>query len=876
MVGRTLAHYEITEKIGAGGMGEVYRATDTRLGRTVAIKILPGHHATNPDARARFEREARAISNLSHPNICTLHDVGQADGVDFLVMEHLEGETLAQRLGRDRIPLDRALRFGAEIARALDAAHRRGIVHRDLKPGNVMLTRNGVKLLDFGLAKLMETTDVPDATAAVTDAQLSEPLTERGTILGTFRYMAPEQLEGKDADSRTDLFALGAVLYEMAAGRPAFEGKSRASLIAAIMEREPAPVSAVEPLAPPAFDRTIRRCLAKDPDARWQSAADVAAELEWIAEESSRAGVPAVVSSRRRSRERMLWAAVIPLGLLAAVLGVAAARLASRPAPVLRASIPPPEGRIFDLNGYQPSPAAVSPDGKRIVFAIEGAAKDTLHVRALDAEAPRFLAEAAGLAYPFWSPDGRAVAYFAEGELRRVDASGGPSLRLCEVENGKGGTWNRDDVIVFAHGPSSPLFRVSATGGDPVQVTELDSSRAETGHRLPWFLPDGRRFLFFARRTATPREPGDIMLGGLDGETPRKVAPGSSQALFAEGRLLFVRDGTLLAQRFDAARAALLDDPFPLASSVEVLGGAACAAFSVSGTGVLTFHPDQPEEVLDLVWHDRDGRPAGTLGEPAFIDGLRISPDGRHVALDIQDPDTGRRDLWIHDVDRDVRTRFTFDPLSESSPVWSPDGETLYFAANRSGRADLYRKSLAGPDAEELLFASPEDKFPQFVSADGGTLVFSREDDLWALPLEGQGEPALLLESAGAAARSPDGRWMCWVSAEAGRPEAYLAAFPRPGRRWQVSSRGSFGAGWWSERELLFVDMDGALLAADVAVSGGEVAIGRPRVLIAAPNAIVNGDPHPDGQRTLLVVRRREPPPIPLSLVLNWPAIRRS
>jgi hypothetical protein len=878
MLGRKLAQYEIVEKLGAGGMGEVYKATDTRLGRSVAIKVLAGHLAARPELRARFEREARAISSLSHPNICTLHDVGHADGVDYLVMEHLEGETLAQRLARERVPLAQALRVGAEIAGALDAAHRRGIIHRDLKPGNVMLTRSGVKLLDFGLAKLVEPPGGDALTAGPTEPRRDEPLTERGTILGTFRYMAPEQLEGKDADPRTDLFALGALLYEMAAGRPAFEGKSRASLIAAILEREPAPLSSIEPLAPPALDRTIRRCLAKDPEARWQSAADVASELSWIAEEGSRAGTPAAVASRQRARERVLGAVAASLAVLA--LGLGGAQLARRPAPVIRAAILPPEGRVFDLDGYEPGPAVLSPDGSMAAFVTEGLT-DSLWIRALEAEAPRFVAAGVALAYPFWSPDSRAIGFFADGALRRVDAAGAPPMSLCPAENGKGGAWSEDGVVVFAPDAATPLYRVAATGGEAVQVTQLDSSRAERSHRHPSFLPDGRRFLFFARDNTSPGARGHVMVGSLDGEPTRRVLASESQALYASGRLLFLRQATLLAQPFDLRRLAPRGEPAPVANGVDLLAGAAYAAFSVSRRGTLLFHPDRPEQLTDLVWYGRDGAPQDTLGEPfgepSTYAGLRFAPDGETLALEIRDLDTGRSDLWIHDLGRDVRSRFTFDPGDETCPVWSPDGAWLYFGGNGRGHFDLYRKLVLGGDVEEPILESGVDKLPMSVTPDGRALVFAQGDDLWTLPLETGAAPSLLLKAAQGGQVSPDGRWMTYVSVESGRPEAYLTRFPQLGRKWQVSPKGSIAVAWWKEPELVYIDLDGAAWHVDAVLGpAGDVAIGRPRLSLAAPNRVVDGAVHPDGKRSLLAVRHGEPTSEPAALVLNWPgALRR-
>ncbi|HMB68966.1 MAG TPA: protein kinase, partial [bacterium] len=539
MLGTTLGHYEIVEKIGAGGMGEVYRARDTRLNRDVAVKVLPSHVSASPDARQRFEREARVISSLSHPNICTLHDVGHENGVDFLVMEYLEGETLHDRLGREPFVAAEVMRIGRQIADALDRAHRAGIVHRDLKPGNVMLTRDGVKLLDFGLAKTAETSAATVATEVLTEANTEKPLTARGTILGTFQYMAPEQLEGRDVDARTDIFALGAVLYEMATGQRAFAGQSQASLIAAILEREPAPISELQPLTPPAFERTVRKCLAKEPDDRWQTARDVASELQWISEESSAAGLPRAVSSRRKSRERLAWGIAAALFLIAAALAWTTLQLRGRPERVVRALVPPPEGTHFDLDDFFPGPVAISPDGRRLASVIESEdGSEILWVRSVDALSGQPIAGTEGASYPFWSPDNRMIAFFAGGKLRKVGAEGGAVLTLCDAENGKGGSWGSRGDILFAPRWDAPILRVSAAGGEPDTVTKLDLERREDSHRLPWFLPDGRRFLYFARSsTGRTVDRGSIMLGSLEGDAPRELLRSGSGGQIASGHL---------------------------------------------------------------------------------------------------------------------------------------------------------------------------------------------------------------------------------------------------------------------------------------------------------------------------------------------------
>ena len=541
--GTRLGPYELVAPVGAGGMGEVYRARDTRLERTVAVKVLPPHLSSSPESRQRFEREAKTISQLSHPHICALYDVGREGETEYLVMEYLEGETLSERLLKGPLPFEQVLRYGIEIADALDKAHRQGIVHRDLKPGNVMLTKSGVKLLDFGLAKAIAPAGRSSgASLTALPTQAGSNLTQEGTILGTFQYMAPEQLEGKEADARTDIFAFGAVLYEMATGKKAFSGKSQASLISSIMGSEPPPVSAVSPMTPPAFDRVVRTCLAKDPDDRWQTAHDVMLELKWVAEGGSAAGLPAPVVAKRKNRERLGMAAT---GVLLLALGLLAGRTfraPARDARALRLSLSPPANAPFESFRS----VTVSPDGQRIAFVGEAPdGKGSLWVRALDAVQPRLLPGTEGAFYPFWSPDSRFLGFFADGKLKRIDASGGPPQILTKALFGFGGTWNRDGTILFAPNVLESLYKVPASGGTPVAVTRL--APREEAHRWPCFLPDGRHFVFLADARRT--EDHYLKIGSLDSPETREIANAVSSVAFAEpGYLLFVRAGSLLAQ----------------------------------------------------------------------------------------------------------------------------------------------------------------------------------------------------------------------------------------------------------------------------------------------------------------------------------------
>ncbi|MGD8897779.1 MAG: protein kinase, partial [Acidobacteriota bacterium] len=621
--GSRLGPYELVSPLGAGGMGEVWRGKDTRLDRDVAVKILPAGFADDEEFQARFEREARIISSLSHPHICALFDVGEQNGTHFLVMELLEGELLADRLQRGPLPVEQVIRYGAQIAEALERAHRQGVVHRDLKPGNVVLTRTGAKLLDFGLARSAgQAASISGSTEMATEAR---PLTTAGTVLGTFQYMAPEQLEGAEADARSDIFALGVVLYEMATGRRAFEGTSRASLIAAILSSEPRPISQVSPMTPPALDRVVRTCLAKDPEERWQSAGDVAKELRWVGEGSA-AGVaaPARVSSRRRHRERLSWALTALAVAVAAGLGLSLMRApAPQPDRVFRTSILLPERVRLNT-------AAISPDGDRIVFSgVDSAGKTQLWIRPLDEDVATPIEGTEGAIMPFWSPDGRFIGFFADRKLKRIEASGSPPIVLWDVD-GISGAWAPSGDILFSEA-SGPIQKLSPGAGQAGPVTQVDASAGETTHRYPFFLPDGRHFLYLALNTAgNARDPANrIWVGSLDGAPAKPVLQANYNAQFADGFLLFIRGGdlggSLLAQPFDLSRLETSGQPVTVAEQVSLYGALlGVGDYSVSRDGTLIFDGFRLQTRLE--WHDRTGTQTGSFGEPAPHFNGRISP----------------------------------------------------------------------------------------------------------------------------------------------------------------------------------------------------------------------------------------------------------
>src|SRR5216684_3780421 len=691
--GAKLGPYEILAPLGAGGMGEVYRARDTRLERSVAIKILPPQFSSDPVHKQRFEREAKTISHLNHPHICVLHDIGHQDGIDYLVMECVEGETLAKRLEKGPLPLEQVLKLGAQIADALDKAHCSGIVHRDLKPGNIMLTPTGAKLLDFGLAKpVTPLTSIATLTAAVTQ---DSPVTEQGTIVGTFQYMSPEQVEGKELDGRSDIFSLGAVLYEMVTGQRAFQGKSQLSVASAILEKEPEPISNVKPMTPPALDHAIRRALAKEVERRWQSAADLAGELQWIAEAGSQAGVPAPLVSHRKVRERLAWS-------VAAVLAVCLAPVAflylrekppAPPAPV-RFQIPPPEKSGIEY-------FKLSPDGRLLAFTTDR----RLWIRSLDTLQALPLLGTEGASKMFWSSDSQFIAFFAQGKLKKIAVSGGPAQTLCNAPEANGGTWNRDGVIVFPLSLTSGLFQVSAGGGAAVPLAKLGASAPVVQQISPEFLPDGRHFLYSGSGIQGER---GIYAGSLDGTPAILLLPDASNASYVQaagaprqdGYLLFRRGEALMAQRFNPTRLSLSGDASLIAEKVG--GSVLWAAFSVSENGTLVYAPPGAgTSAVQLVWWDRAGKQVGPFAPPGTYDDFRLAPDERRIVF--ANSSSGNRDVWILDSVRGVTSRLTFDPAVDDPPMWSPDGLRGVWASNRRGAFDLYVTSANGTGPEQLL-----------------------------------------------------------------------------------------------------------------------------------------------------------------------------
>jgi serine/threonine-protein kinase len=888
--GSRLGPYEIAAPLGAGGMGEVYRARDTRLDRSVAIKVLPEALAVDPDFRERFDREARSLSQLSHPHICTLYDVGEHDGTAFLVMELLDGESLADRLVRAdgaALPTADALRIAVDVASALDVAHRAGIVHRDLKPENIFLVRGATasappiaKLLDFGLAK--KSAPVV-ATSGLSMAPTTPPasMTAAGTILGTFQYMAPEQIEGMEADARTDIFAFGCVLYEMLSGRKAFEGKTRARLLGSILKDEPAPLTDSH------LNRVVATCLAKEPDDRWQTARDLMRELVWIADgtlAAATSAAPQAASSRARGgRAWLAGAGAVASASVAAVVVWALMRQPAGAKPVLRFQIAP-AATLFTAN-----PAvdvSLSPDGRRVAYV---AGSNELHVREFDTANDVNLASSAGLARgPFFSPDGEWIAYFQNADVKKVSVRGGPAVTLCSdcAAGNRGGAWGPDDTIVFAPaGGTGGLWRVPAAGGDPVVVTTPDSQKSEQSHSWPEFLPDGRAILFAVN--AESIEGSTIVARDLKTGKQTTVVRGGSQPRYAtSGHLAYGVGGTLRVVGFDLDRLTTVGNPVPVIDHVLMKGGA--ADFAVSRDGTLVFVSGDVESVGErLAWVGRDGQEEQIAAPPRVYAYVRVSPDGSRVALDIRDQ---QRDIWIWDFARSVLTRLTTDPGTDQYPAWTPDGRRIVFSSTRGGAPNLYWQASDGTGAAERLTTSPNQQYPEAFTPDGKLLVFRENmptggSDINVLSMSGDRVVKPLLNSTFIKINpelSPDGRWLAYESNESGRNEIHVRPFPAVDNgHWQITTDGGTRPLWAPNgRELFYVDEKLRLMRVPVDASGTTFVAGNASVVLASAGVTFGGGPgrfydiSHDGRR-FLVLRaggrsNGQGTPVQLNVVLNW------
>jgi tRNA A-37 threonylcarbamoyl transferase component Bud32 len=869
LVGSRLDTYELTALLGSGGMGCVYKARDTRLERLVAIKVLPAHLAGRADARERFKHEARAIASLNHHHICTLYDVGQQDGVAYLVMEYLEGETLGDRLKKGPLPLGQVLRYAAEIADALDKAHQQGITHRDLKPANIMITKSGSKLLDFGLAKLTQAGDKAHVSASeLPTAQLS--LTAERTILGTLQYMAPEQLEGKEADARSDIFAFGAVLYEMISGDKAFPSESQAALIATILTGEPRSLIELGPMTPPALARLVRTCLTKDADERRQSMHDVLLELKWIAESGSQAAAPPPVVSHRKVRERLAQAAALVLALTTIALAIGLMmRAPKQPQSMrLRAEI----GVDANLNTIGGPAAILAPDGTQLVLRARGADQQLrLYVRGLDQLQAVPLPGTEDPGNHFFSPDGKWIGFFAGGKLKKISVQGGAEVTLCDAAFDSFGSWSEDGTIVFAS-HTGGLFRVSSTGGTPEPLTTLDKQAGEVTHRWPQVLPGGQAVLFTSNTFLINYQDADIVVYSLSTKQRKTVHRGGFYPRYLlSGHLVYVNEGTLFAVPFDLERLEVTGPAAPILEGVVASPGIGGAQFSFSDTGNLVYAAGASGgRNLSISWMDHEGKFTPLRENPGEYSTPRFSPDGKRLALHVSDGNEA--DIWVYDWERDTAARLTSAGEANRYASWTPDGlRVAYESREKGGAGGLFWIRADGSGEPQRLTESRNQQIPNSWRPDGKVLAFHQDNpgtrgDIMTLSIEGNedsgwkpGKPQPFLASSSSEWRpafSPDGHWLAYTSDESGNDEVYVRPFPGPGGKWQISSGGGRIPKWSRHsKELFYRTRENRIVVATYTATGDSFNAEKPRqwspgqFTNAATGDAGNFDLHPDGKR---------------------------
>jgi serine/threonine protein kinase/Tol biopolymer transport system component len=883
--GTRFNHYEILSRLGAGGMGEVYRARDIRLDREVAIKVLPPDVAKEADRLRRFEQEARAASALNHPNILTLYDIGAHDGAPYIVSELLEGCELREHLNDGPLPVRRAIDYALQITAGLAVAHDKGIVHRDLKPENLFVTNDGrVKILDFGLAKLK-----PKLGPSIdSEAQTMKPLTHPGMVMGTAGYMSPEQVRGLEVDQRSDIFSFGLILYEMLAGERAFIGLTVADLMTAILKEEPLEFSATNEQVSPALDRIMRRCLEKKPEQRFHSAHDLGLALEVVATPNTSASVqtnlaPALQTAdtpkRGGWRDYLGWIVAGICVLIAALaLGIPWFNRAPPAAQAVRFKILPP-----DMTSFAEISFALSPDGRMLVFcAADSNGKRMLYLRPLNSFSAQPLLGTEGAAAPFWSPDSRSIAFYSEKKLKRVEVSGGSPQMVCAAENAGGGSWNRAGDIIIAPTGGGVLYRVPANGGAPITLTTLDQSRGEESHWLPQFLPDGDHFLYYASCRQTGQS--GIYVSALSDNTTRPVLNTDFSAVYAAGHLLFVKNGALMGQSFDDRAVKLSGEPFLIAEQVRTFF--IVPHLSVAENGTLAYQSGGTQ-TPQLVWFDRHGKQIGTVGEAADYSNPSLAPDEKRIAVCIRDAKTKVRDIWLFDLMRGAKSRFTFDPAEDLNPTWSTDGSRIFFSSSRKGPRDLYQKRVDAADDEEIIYASSDIKNVEAISPDGRFLLYntnpgsndhSTKNDLWFMPMDGERIPKPYLKTQfneDQADISPDGRWIAYRSDESGREEIYVATFPQIGGKWQISSGGGDEPRWRRDgKELFFTVGDRKVMSAEVKTNSAAFETSVPTILfetqlgnLGRNRYVVTGD-----GRRFLVSARLDDPALPINIVLNWTA----
>jgi eukaryotic-like serine/threonine-protein kinase len=873
LVGQQVGSYQILSRLGAGGMGEVYRARDPKLRRDVAIKILPRVFTSDPERLARFEREARMLAAVNHPHIGAIYGVEEADGLRALVLELVEGETLAKRLQRGSMPVAEALTMARQIADALDAAHEKGIVHRDLKPANIKITPDGtVKVLDFGLAKAIRPDGLDGEASNAPTMTIGD--TREGVIVGTVAYMSPEQARGQTVDKRSDIWAFGCVVYEMLTGQPTFAGETISDTIAAILEHEP-DWRALPATTPTNGGRLLQRCLEKDPKRRLRDIGDARVELD------DAMASPRHFTELRKALPAWIWGVASALVVLGLGLGWTIAHLRQPDAEIrtLRLTVDPPAGTEFRPD----SGAAISPDGRLLAFVTGSPGGVKLWIRPLNSLAARELPGTDAAGFPFWSPDSRSLGFFAAGKLKRVEVGGGLPTVICDVGEGRGGAWNEDGVILFNAVNDGPLLRVSASGGMPVPFTTIDPAQQENSHRFPQFLPGGRQFLYFVRS-----ENSGVYLGSLDRPHEKfRLLNSLTNAVFAadgnqqSGHLFWARDGALMAQPFDPQKKLLMGEAITVAEAGGDTATSGLAAVSVSNDGTL-FYGGAETGRYQLTWYGRDGDPLGILGQPEHYRGLRISPDGKRLAL------SRDGEVWQMELARGVSTRVTFSGRGANGAVWSPDSQRI--AYTQGAPPNVFSANANGTGTEERLIETRDTLVMEDWSPNGKFLLYlllsndisSRaQPDLWVSPMATGHKPAPFLTTPfreGPGQFSPDGKWIAYTSDESGRNEVYVQGFPASGSKWQVSSKGGDWVRWRKDgEELFYVAPDRTVMSVVLLPASSFLEFGTPSGLFALPATfdVNNAYPYdvmPDGQRFLALTPATDAEQPPMTVIVNWRA----